>query len=299
MGRYRLIHSNCRTISPHVVLCSRFVSPLLLSEEATALIGAHSIGMTRHTFGSTLAGPVSKQYMLYLILNKSSSSFIISQLHDPRYACASSHFVIICSSYIISQWVPSGADNATPCELHRCGIFAHDCRLPLSHTSIFIVVFLLCSVGPKFGNAFHNFLEYSIVEDDAISFSTNIAIFNNPFGTWMRVDPGPPAGFPMGLNFLDTDIALAFPSLDLTRHPDFDGYTTTFADDESTFLGTFFKALEKMGQLGVTVTLKHATICIPCGDSFKGELHNIPRRLYIPFHLFTFFTTHIVNNPNL
>ena len=40
-------------------LPSFYVLLLWFPEEATALIGAHSIGMTRHTFGSILAGPVS------------------------------------------------------------------------------------------------------------------------------------------------------------------------------------------------------------------------------------------------
>jgi hypothetical protein len=135
----------------------------------------------------------------------------------------------------------------------------------------FVALFIV-AVGPKFGNAFHNFLDNQIVENDAISFSTNIAIFNSLFPDWFRVNPGPPAGFPMGLNHLDTDVALAFPSLDLTRHPDFNGFTANFASSEATFLKQFFLALDKMSKLGVTVDLKAATPCIPCGDiMFEGE----------------------------
>lgn len=135
----------------------------------------------------------------------------------------------------------------------------------------FVALFIV-SVGPKFGNAFHNFVENQIVENNAISFSTNIAIFNQLFSDWFRVNPGPPAGFPMGLNYLDTDVALAFPSLDLTRHPDFNGFTANFASSEATFLKHFFLALDKMSKLGVTVDLKAATPCIPCGDIiFEGE----------------------------
>jgi len=162
------------------------------AEEATALIGAHSIGMTRHTMGASLSG----------------------------------------------TWVTSGADNATP-------------------------------FGPKFGNSFHDFLVNQIVENDATSFSSNLDTFDWDFFSWFRIDPTPNA--PIGINHLDTDVTLAFPSLDLSVHPNFNEFTSNFAGDNSVFLATFFPALKKMSQLGVDVALSPATSCVRCpGDVFAG-----------------------------
>jgi hypothetical protein len=45
-----------------------FTSFLFAEEEATALIGTHSIGMTRHTFGASLAAPV-RNSLFYLPLH--------------------------------------------------------------------------------------------------------------------------------------------------------------------------------------------------------------------------------------
>lgn len=75
--------------------------------EATALIGAHTIGVVRETFGSFLAGP----------------------------------------------WVTNGDDNAT-------------------------------SDGPVFDNAYHDFLNNTIVATDAVGFDSNIAPFTTEFPNW-------------------------------------------------------------------------------------------------------------------
>lgn len=136
--------------------------------------------------------------------------------------------------------------------------------------ALFILIrdsFKLWPVGPIFGNAFHDFLANSIVENDAVSFAGNFAPFTTDFGSWFRVDP-------LGLNHLDTDVTLAFPSLNLTQHPHYDGFTTNFANSNALFLSTFFAALQKMSQLGVGVTLSQATSCIlPCsGTEFAGKL---------------------------
>jgi hypothetical protein len=65
---------------------------------------------------------------------------------------------------------------------------------------------------------------------------------------------------------LDTDIVLAFPSLDTSAHPHFNGYTDIFATNNTEFLSKFFTAMHKMGQLGVSVELSPATECEPrCG----------------------------------
>jgi len=125
-------------------------------------------------------------------------------------------------------------------------------------------------VGPKFGNAFHDFLTNKIVAKDAISFSSNIKSFDWDFFSWFRIDPTPSS--PIGINFLDTDVALAFPSLDLSVHPHFNGFTSNFAGNNTVFLATFFPALKKMSQLGVNVTLSPATSCVRCpGVVFEGK----------------------------
>ena len=141
------------------------------AEEATVLIGAHTIGMTRHTFGTSFASP----------------------------------------------WVLNGRDTATP-------------------------------VGAIFDNAYHGFLTNTIVEKDAYSFAGNFAPFTKTFPTWWRDNS-------TGINHLDTDIILAFPSLNTTVHPHFDIFTKNFAKSNTLFLTTFFKALQKMSQLGVKVKL--------------------------------------------
>jgi hypothetical protein len=114
-------------------------------------------------------------------------------------------------------------------------------------------------------------LENQIIASDAITFSTNILNFNTLFPNWFRVNPVP-ISIPLGLNHLDTDVALAFPSLDLTRHPHFNGFTANFASSDAVFLTAFFQAYEKMSQLGVDVPLQAATPCIPCGKfAFEGK----------------------------
>ena len=161
------------------------------AEEATVLIGAHSIGLIRNTFGASSAGP----------------------------------------------WVDSGRDTFTP-------------------------------LGGLFDNSYHDFLINTVVENDANSFSANIAPFDIEFPNWFRdVDAG--------INHLDTDLALAFPNLD-TSHPNFSAFTNSFADDNNHFMNTFFVALEKMGRLGVQAELFPATKCEDrCGKHFEtgeGEL---------------------------
>jgi len=165
--------------------------------EATALIGAHTIGVVRHTFGSSLAGP----------------------------------------------WVLNGDDN-----------FGKE--------------------GPVFDNAYHNFLINTIVANDVNTFASNpiqscggavnpassIDPFTCDFGTWFRDDPN-------GLDHLDTDIALAFPTLDATVHPNFHDFTLMFAADNDAFLEIFFLSLDKLSKLGVLTTLEPASTCSACSPS--------------------------------
>lgn len=152
------------------------------AEESAALIGAHTIGLTRNSFGVNLADP----------------------------------------------WVTNGGDSA-----------------------------------PTFDNAFHDFLINGVTENTAQDFAANTAPFNQDFGDWFRVSS-------TGLNHLDTDMALAFPTQDPNVHPDFHSFTEAFANNNNLFLRTFFESLKKMGKLGVTQLLSTPTPCTICdGD---GEL---------------------------
>uniref|UniRef100_A0A7R9WDK6 Plant heme peroxidase family profile domain-containing protein n=1 Tax=Pseudictyota dubia TaxID=2749911 RepID=A0A7R9WDK6_9STRA len=155
------------------------------AEEATALIGAHTIGHLRNTFGPGF--------------------------NDP--------------------WVQSGRDNATP-------------------------------NGPKFGNAFHDFLKNTIVENTAPDFAANVAPFTMIFGDWFRDAPNQ-------LNHLDTDVTLAFPPVG--THPDYSVFTSNFAASEALFLDRFDKAYEKMSKLGVTDPLSPPHPCDPpCDGEEEG-----------------------------
>ena len=155
------------------------------AREATALIGAHTIGLIRNTFGP-LAGP----------------------------------------------WVPNGVDDAT-------------------------------DEGPVFDNAFHDFLENGIVANNVEEFVNNMAPFESDFGgnNWFRDDPPVPSS---GLDYLDTDVTLAFDSQDTNEHPNFHVFTTEFANSNLAFLQAFFPALRKMGKLGVTVPLQTVGPCDAC-----------------------------------
>jgi hypothetical protein len=120
----------------------------------------------------------------------------------------------------------------------------------------------LSSVGAVFDNAYHHFLINTIIENDAYSFDSNVAPFTDPSGifpSWFRVMT-PPGG---ALDYLDTDIALAFPSLNTTVHPNFHNHSIVFADSNVKFLKVFFVALQKMSKLGVKVELFPATECEP------------------------------------
>jgi hypothetical protein len=122
-----------------------------------------------------------------------------------------------------------------------------------------LLLFLRFLVGAVFDNAYHNFLANTIVANDAVSFAGNHDPFTDVFPDWFRDSLNE-------TNQLDTDIALAFPSLDTTVHPHFDGYTNSFALSNAEFLNKFFAAMHKMGQLGVSATLYPATECEPrCG----------------------------------
>lgn len=79
-----------------------FLFFMLTAEEATALIGAHSIGSTRHIFGASMSGSVSSNVHLVLVTSPQQAW---SSLHPTSFVTSSQ-----------LQWVTSGADYATPCE---------------------------------------------------------------------------------------------------------------------------------------------------------------------------------------
>jgi len=158
------------------------------AEEACALIGAHTIGLTRNSFGSDHANP----------------------------------------------WVKNGSDSAT-------------------------------KDGPVFDNAFHQFLKKDLRAKTVQEFVKNLAPFTETFTDWYKdtVD---------GVNYLDTDIAIAFPSVDKNAYPDFHTFTQTFANDNAMFLAKFFAAMDKMSKLGVDATLTKPTACTSCDSDGKGTI---------------------------
>lgn len=153
------------------------------AEESAALIGAHTIGLTRNSFGTGLAAP----------------------------------------------WVDNGRDDAT-------------------------------LDGPVFDNGFHDFLQNTVTANNAVDFASDITPFDQVFPDWLRDSVG-------DINHLDTDIVLAFPSQDLSVHPDFHTFTAAFSADNDLFLSKFFEAFQKMAQLGVSDILSTPGPCLPCaGD---------------------------------
>ena len=151
------------------------------AEEATVLIGSHTIGLSRNSFGRSFAAP----------------------------------------------WVTNGADNAVP-----------------GH-------------GPVFDNSYFQFLDSTVQAKTASEFTKNHAPFTKAFPDWMRDSMHK-------VNHLDTDVVLAFPTQDVSLHPDYHQFTKAFAKDNSLFLDKFFKAMDKMGKLGVVANLSPASICTPC-----------------------------------
>jgi hypothetical protein len=147
--------------------------------EATALIGAHTIGLTRNVFGS--------------------------------------------GSQFVSKWDQNGHEN-----------FSVE--------------------GGVFDNGFHSYLSHDVVAGDVLSFANNTAPFTTIFADWFRDDK-------TGIGQLDTDIVLAFPSINKTAHPDFHTFTTAFANNNTLFMKEYFLAYDKMSSLGVTVKLSDALNC--------------------------------------
>lgn len=102
--------------------------------------------------------------------------------------------------------------------------------------------------GPVFDNGFHSFLIDTIFANTAASFSSTRFPFDEDFPNWFRSGP-------IDVNHLDTDIMMAFPSLDTDVHPNFDTFSREFASSNTEFINTFMNALTKMSQLGVEIPL--------------------------------------------
>ena len=115
--------------------------------------------------------------------------------------------------------------------------------------------------GPVFDNGYHDFLDNTIVKTTPAGFQSNFLPFTTNFPTWFQDDPN-------GLNHLDTDIALAFPTGDATMHPNYHQFTLLFSSDPLFFLLAFLASYEKMSRLGVLVTLVDP---IPCNGCFVAN----------------------------
>lgn len=239
---------------------------MLTAEEATALIGAHSIGSTRHIFGASMSGSVSSNVHLVLVTSPQQAW---SSLHPTSFVTLSQ-----------LQWVTSGADYATPCEcLFLC--FFTEMFVKTVSTTFFSQSFLVNQLSTSSSycqsvpSLVMHFMTSWVTRLSRMMLSPSPPIlesFDWDFFSWFRIDPT--RNSPIAINHLDTDIALAFPSLDLSVHPHFNGFTSNFASDNSVFLAAFFPALQKMSQLGVDVArLLPATSCVRCpGVVFGGKV---------------------------
>ena len=178
------------------------------AEEATVLIGAHTIGQTRFSFTGLLRAP----------------------------------------------WVLNGNDDAT-------------------------------KKGPVFDNEYFKFLAHQIYPKTISEFvGRHFAPFDTVFLDWFRAGTFIDNLFGKDLNYLDTDVVMAFPSQDEDVHPDFHEFTVQFAENNQHFLNSFFKALDKMSKLGVDEDeLQAPKHCpIPCnGNKMIGyiSLHEFLKHL--------------------
>jgi catalase (peroxidase I) len=115
--------------------------------------------------------------------------------------------------------------------------------------------------GAMFGNFFHSYLKVDIVEDTAAAFASNILAFDQDLGDWFR-ESG------RQINHLDTDVTMAFPSVDTSFHPDFHTFTSMFADDNDLFMTHFEAAFRKMTMLGVNAS--QLVDALPCSAGCAG-----------------------------
>ena len=89
--------------------------------------------------------------------------------------------------------------------------------------------------------------------------------FDKEFLNWFQVSQVP--GHPnLKLDHLDSDLAVAFPSLSHSHYPNYHEDTLRFAVSNDAFLQTFFPALDKMSKLGVDVHLQSPGSGCACGS---------------------------------
>lgn len=124
--------------------------------------------------------------------------------------------------------------------------------------------------GPVFDNAYHKFLVDQIEADSVGEFASNKLTFDETFSTWFRDNDSNS----VRLNWLDTDVVLAFPPHDVTVHPNFLQDTHQFANNNQVFLDEFMRALDKMSRLGVTARLFNANSCDRGCPTVPGNGHS-------------------------
>jgi hypothetical protein len=101
-------------------------------------------------------------------------------------------------------------------------------------------------------------LENKIIANTTTAFGANTAPFTSLFPTWFQTSS------PTPVNYIDTDVALAFPPTSAADHPDYHAHTAAFSSINQYFLDTFYKALRKMGKLGVFKVLSAPSACTSC-----------------------------------
>lgn len=103
--------------------------------------------------------------------------------------------------------------------------------------------------GPVFDNTFFTHMVDNIFGGNNQGMPAGVPPkpFTFPFRDWfLQEQEGKP-----NLQWLDTDVALAFPHTK-GKHPNFFVHSKEFAADNNVFLNEFFIALDKMSKLGVT-----------------------------------------------
>jgi hypothetical protein len=120
-----------------------------------------------------------------------------------------------------------------------------------------------------FDNAYHAFLVQNIPANSAAEFGAQRDPFDQDFPNWFKSNAN-------NLNHLDTDIVLAFPSVDTAMHPHFDSFTREFAASNDVFITSFMAALDKMSKLGVTATLESAHPCVAVTPPTGGGVGSAP-----------------------
>lgn len=110
------------------------------------------------------------------------------------------------------------------------------------------------SNGPVLDHSFHSFLVDDISSTTVDGFDLDRTPFDEDFPDWFGDTSA-------DVNYLDTDVVLAFPSQNTAIHPDFHIFTQSFAGSNGLFESSFMSALNKMSKLGVSTPLSDALSC--------------------------------------